>query len=237
VRLVRLSAACALLNAPSQPVLVLVWYVMANAKDGLPTSAANSPQGLRVLLIDERVRPTALLRDELTRMGCDDVGVIDSPTLIHDCVARLKPDVVIVDARSPSRDTLEHLAVMHANSPRPVVVFSDEPDTGAMQRAIAAGVSAYVVDGLTSRRVLPVLQVAIARFEQDSMLRSELRHARNQLAARKRIERAKGVLMAQGALDEQTAYARLRKMAMDRGLTLEEVSARIIAARELLDDV
>jgi response regulator NasT len=208
---------------------------MANAKHEQPSSAANSPQGLRVLLIEERVRPTALLRDELTRMGCEVVGVIDAPTLIHDCVARLRPDVVIVDARSPSRDTLEHLAVMHASSPRPVVVFSDEPDTGAMQRALAAGVSAYVVDGLTSRRVQPILQVAIARFEQDSMLRSELRHARNQLAARKRIERAKGVLMAQGTLDEAAAYARLRKMAMDRGLTLDEVASRVIAARELLD--
>jgi response regulator NasT len=83
--------------------------------------------------------------------------------------------------------------------------------------------------------VEPVLQVAIARFEQDALLRSELQQARNQLAARKRIERAKGILMAQSGLDEQSAYARLRKMAMDRGLTLEELSSRIIAARDLLD--
>lgn len=216
-----------------QPVLVVVG--MANTTHDPHTSAAHSPQGLRVLLIEERVRPTALLRDELVRMGCEVVGVLDAPTLIHDCVATLRPDVVIVDARSPSRDTLEHLAVMHANSPRPVVVFSDESDTVTMQRALAAGVSAYVVDGLMPRRVEPVLQVAIARFEQDALLRSELQQARNQLAARKRIERAKGILMAQSGLDEQTAYARLRKMAMDRGLTLEELSSRLIAARDLLD--
>src|SRR5262245_57481316 len=186
-------------------------HIPPEPSDPSTSPAADSPQGLRVLLIDERTHPTSLLRDELARMGCEVVGVIDAPMLIHDCVARLRPDVVIVDARSPSRDTLEHLAVMHANSPRPVVVFSDEDDSAAMQRALAAGVSAYVVDGLTPRRVRPVLQVALARFEQDAMLRSELRHARHQLAARKSIERAKGVLMAQGALDEQTAYARLRK--------------------------
>ena len=65
----------------------LVVAGMANSTHDPHGPGAHSPQGLRVLLIEEHVRPTALLRDELVRMGCEVVGVLDAPTLIHDCVA------------------------------------------------------------------------------------------------------------------------------------------------------
>jgi two-component system, response regulator / RNA-binding antiterminator len=221
--------------------------VAKRKRPSIPAPAGHAAPGdtlaLRVLLIDEAVSEssapfqpdTTTLRNELARLGCEVAGVIDSPTLIHDMVERLRPDVVIVNAQSPSRDTLEHLAVMNARSPRPVVVFSADAHAELMRRAIAAGVSAYVVDGLQPNRVQPVLQVAIARFEQDARLRAQLTEAQHKLAARRAIERAKGILMAQGGLDEAAAHARLRKMAMDRGLRMEELAAQIVAARDLLD--
>lgn len=207
------------------------------------TPATPSDAGtLRVLLIDEPADPsvpyqanTAALRNELARLGCEVAGVIDSATLIHDMVDKLRPDVVIVNAQSPSRDTLEHLAAMNAQSPRPVVVFSANAEADLVRRAIAAGVSAYVVDGLHPHRVEPVLQVAIARFEQDAKLRAQLQDAQHKLATRRDIERAKGILMTQSQLDERAAHARLRKMAMDRGLRMEEIATQIVAARALLD--
>ncbi len=99
------------------------------------------------------------------------VGVVDQALLIHDCVLRLQPDVVIVDAESPSRDTLEHLATMSSTSPRPVVVFAEDASHEPMQQALKAGVGAYVIAGLNPQRLMPVLQVAIARFAQDRALR------------------------------------------------------------------
>ena len=118
--------------------------------------------------------------------------------------------------------------------PRPVVVFAEDPADAPMRRALAAGVSAYVVAGLQPHRLAPVLQVAIARFEQDLALRQELDRAQAQLAARKTIERAKGILMQEAGLDEETAYQRLRKLAMDRKLPMAELAARIIDAQSLL---
>ena len=195
---------------------------------------ASSAYRLRVLLIDDGAHRGQLIREELSRQGHEVVGVIDSATLVHDCVQRLAPDVVIVDSESPTRDTLENLATLSAANPRPVVVFSEDASQGPMQRALRAGVSAYVVAGLHAERLLPVLQVAIARFEQDTALRSQLSHAQSQLASRRTIERAKGVLMAEAGLDEDQAYKRLRKLAMDRGKRLVEVAESIIEARELL---
>lgn len=190
--------------------------------------------GLRVLLIDDGAHRVDLIQQELARQGCDVVGVIDSATLIHDCVLRLKPDVVIVDSESPTRDTMENLATLNAQMPRPVVVFSEDGSDDPMRRALKAGVSAYVVAGLRPDRLAPVLQVAIARFEQDLALRQELDKAHAQLSARKLIERAKGILMSETGLDEDAAYKRLRRLAMDRGVPLVEVAERVIDAQNLL---
>lgn len=191
-------------------------------------------QGIRVLLIEDGVASPQLLRGELQQLGCEVLGTVDNAALIHDCVQRLQPDVVIVNAESPTRDTLENLAALNDALPRPVVVFAEDPADAPMRRALAAGVSAYVVAGMQPHRLAPVLQVAIARFEQDLALRQELDRAQAQLAARKTIERAKGILMQEAGLDEEAAYQRLRRLAMDRKLPMAEVAARIIDAQSLL---
>ncbi|KNZ33716.1 MAG: hypothetical protein AD742_04630 [Methylibium sp. NZG] len=193
-----------------------------------------TPSALRVLLIDDGAHRVPLIRDELTRLGYVVVGVLDSATLIHDCVVQLAPDVVIVDSESPTRDTLEHLATLSAHNPRPVVVFAEDDDESPLRLALKAGVSAYVVAGLQLQRLAPVLNVAIARFEQDKLLRAQLEDAQSQLSARKTIERAKGVLMEQAGLSEDAAHKHLRKLAMDRGLKLADMAERIIDARDLL---
>ena len=199
-----------------------------------PSDHSEPPARLRVLLIDDGAHRTRSIREELTRQGHDVVGVIESATLIHDCVQRLLPDVVIVDTESPTRDTLENLATLSARNPRPVVVFTDDGSQAPMQRALRAGVSAYVIAGLAPERLEPVLQVAIARFEQDAALRAQLDKAEQQLAGRKVVERAKGVLMAESGLDEDEAYRRLRKLAMDRGKRLVDVAQSVIDAQQLL---
>jgi len=200
----------------------------------LPPARETGFPALRVLLIDDGAHHIGLIHDELSRQGHLVVGVVDTALLIHDCVLRLQPDVVIVDSESPSRDTLEHLAAVSASCPRPVVVFSQDAGPGPMQQALKAGVSAYVIDGLQPQRLLPVLQVAIARFEQDRALRGQLESAQSQLSERKLVERAKGILMQEIGLSEEQAYAHLRKLAMDRGQRLAQVAERIVNARSLL---
>ncbi len=195
--------------------------------------AAAAPP-LRVLLIDDGAHHIGLIRDELSRQGHLVVGVVDTALLIHDCVLRLQPDVVIVDSESPSRDTLEHLGTVSSSCPRPVVVFSEDAGQVPMQQALKAGVSAYVIAGLQPQRLLPVLQVAIARFEQDRALRGQLESAQTQLSERKLVERAKGILMQEIGLSEEQAFAHLRKLAMDRGQRLAQVAERIVDARSLL---
>lgn len=189
---------------------------------------------LRVLLVDDGAHRVGLIADELRLLGHVVVGVVDSAVALHDCVLQLRPDVVIVDAESPSRDTLEHLATLSGTLPRPVVVFAEDDADDPMRRAMAAGVSAYVVAGLQTRRIAPVLRVAIARFEQEEALRHQLSEAREALSSRKHVERAKGILMRTRGIGEDEAHRLLRKLAMDRGLKLEQVAQQVIAAADLL---
>ena len=208
---------------------------MAKRSRDSPPPAQSAPAApLRVLLIDDGAHRISLMHDELSRQGHLVVGVLDSALLIHDCVLRLQPDVVILDSESPSRDTLEHLATVSSACPRPVVVFSEDASHEPMQQAIKAGVSAYVIAGLQPQRLLPVLQVAIARFEQERELRGQLEMAQTQLSERKWVDKAKGLLMDEIGLSEEQAFAHLRKLAMDRGQRLAEVAQRVVQARNLL---
>lgn len=195
---------------------------------------APAPPPLRVLLIDDGARRAGMIGEELTRQGHAVVAVIDSALLVHECVTRLTPDVVIIDSESPSRDTLEHVATLSVHHPRPVVVFAEDDSQTLLRLAMQAGVSAYVVAGLQAHRLASVLRVAIARFEQDQALREQLVQAQAQLSSRHLVERAKTILMRRGGLDEDAAHRQLRRLAMDRSEKLMRVAERIIDADRLL---
>ena len=100
--------------------------------------------------------------------------------------------------------------------------------------AIIAGVSAYIVAGLSAERIRPILDIAMARFEHEQALRQELAETKTELKDRKVIDRAKGLLMARQGLSEQAAFEKMRKTAMDKGLKLAEVAQRMIDVMDLL---
>ena len=147
-------------------------------------------------------------------------------------MAKLQPDVIIVDTQSDA--ALKKVVAATANARRPIVCFTEDGDKAKMHAAIEAGVSAYVVAGLSAERVTVVLDVAIARFEVDQKLRHELSETKLKLAERKVIERAKGLLMERHHCTEDEAYRKLRRLAMDKNLKLSEVAQRMLDVAELL---
>lgn len=187
-----------------------------------------------MLLVDQNARRSAPLKEYLAQTGYDVIGRISNSADLNVTVAELRPDVIIIDVDSPSRDTLEHIIVAGQDSPRPIVMFSHDGDTEKIRSATRAGVSAYVVGGLESERIRPILDAAIARFEEYRSIRTELDRANLKLSERKNVERAKGVLMKQRGLDEDQAYALMRRMAMDRNVRLAELAEQIVEAAKLL---
>jgi response regulator NasT len=174
------------------------------------------------------------LRISMLESGYNIVAVLPADVFLPDRIAQIGPDMIIVDAESQARDTLEHVVVATRDARRPIVLFTNDDDTTHVRDAIAAGVTAYVVAGLAPERVKPVLEVAMARFQHEEAMRRELADARTQLSERKVIDRAKGMLMRRHSLSEDEAYARLRKTAMDKGLKLADVAQRILDVADLL---
>lgn len=189
---------------------------------------------LRVMLVDDTQSDVSLLKDALTAAGYDVVAEERSPIRLLERVAAVQPDVIIIDTDSPSRDVLEQVVVVSQDQPRPIVMFTDDGATDTIHSAINAGVTAYIVAGMQPERLRPILEVAQARFAAEAALREELRDAQTRLAARKIIERAKGIVMKQKGLGEDDAYRFLRKVAMDRNQRLMDVAQHIVDVADLL---
>jgi response regulator NasT len=182
---------------------------------------------MRVLVIDPDSARAALVAEGLA--GVEPLEVRRLADFDHRVAAAFAPDVVVVAADSPDRDTIESLRESTAANPRPVVMFVDRSEPGLAEEAVRAGVAAYVVDGLAPGRVRDVLEVAMSRFALMNQLRQDLAKAKADLASRKTVERAKALLMKERGLEEEQAYKLLRKLSMDTGRPLGAVAADLLA--------
>lgn len=187
-----------------------------------------------ILVIDESQHRAVEICTGLIKAGHQVAAVLPSALELSARIEEIKPDIILIETESPSRDTLEHLAVMNEAMPRPVVMFSQDGDSDTIRSAIQAGVAAYVVDGFEIDRLKPVVDVAIARFEEYQALKQELANASRKLSERKIIEKAKGILMKSRGLDEDAAYVSLRKLAMEKSQPLGTVAANLVDMAKLL---
>ena len=212
-----------------------------------PSASAPSHTALRIVVVapdlavsgdDEQAQHQAqrsrALRIGLLESGFNLIATLPADVFLTDRIAQLQPDLIIVDAESDARDALEHVVFATRDERRPIVLFTDDKDTSHVKDAVAVGVCAYIVDGLASNRIRPILNVAMARFEYEQKLLTERDEARDALRSRTVIERAKAILMDKQGLSEQAAYSKLQKFAMDKGLKLVDVAQRTIDMADLL---
>jgi two-component system, response regulator / RNA-binding antiterminator len=189
---------------------------------------------MRIAVIDESLGRAAVIREGLEASGLTDITIFTQRTGLVAALEALSPDVVLIDIGNPRRDELEEMFTVSRAIARPIAMFVDSADGASIDAAIDAGVSAYVVDGLKPERIKSVLDVAIKRFNAFARLRSELEEAKTQLAGRNAVDAAKALLMNKRGMDEPTAYAALRKAAMDSGRKIADVADALITAEKLM---
>lgn len=189
---------------------------------------------LKILIIDSNDERAAVVEAGLSDYGDAQILRMGLLTDLARKVEEIQPDVIFVDVDSPDRDTLESMRNVSDAAPRPIVMFVEESEASLAEEALRAGVSAYIVDGLSSKRVKPILDVAILRFRVFQTMREELDKAKSDLAGRKTIERAKGLLMEQRKMSEEDAYKLLRETAMKEGKPILEIADNLISIARLL---
>ncbi len=192
------------------------------------------PDRLTIVVVEKDRERAILIVESLRASGDHDIHVIGDDSGLARAISSRNPDIVLIDIQSPSRDVIEELTLASAPMDRPVAMFVDQSDGALTRAAIQAGVSAYVVDGLRSARIKPIIDAAIARFQMFQQMRTELEATRRALEERKIIDRAKGLLMKARGIDEDAAYALLRRAAMDQGKRVAEVAGALVTAAGLL---
>ncbi len=189
---------------------------------------------MRIAVIDESPARAAVIREGLEASGLSKILVLSERIGLVSRIEEFAPDVILIDLENPQRDELEELFAVSRALARPVAMFVDQTDDAAMEAAIDAGVSAYVVDGLKAERIRAIVDLAIKRFNAFARLKSELAEARSALAERKAVDAAKTLLMKKRGIDEPAAYALLRKSAMDSGRKIAEVADALLTADKLM---
>jgi response regulator NasT len=189
---------------------------------------------LKILVIDENPIRRAILETGLKDAGFVNVIVLDATHALLDRIYKIDPDVILIDLENPSRDVLEQMFQVSRIVRRPIAMFVDQSDRSTIEAAIDAGVSAYIVDGLKRERVRPILDMTVMRFRAFDKLRAELEETKSALKDRKIIDKAKGILMKTRGIDEDAAYALLRKTAMDQNRRIADVAERLVSAFDLL---
>lgn len=189
---------------------------------------------LKVMIVDNDIKRSKPLKQSLIDSGFQVIAHVRNDFTLDSKCRELKPDVVIMDVDSPSRDTLENICVLSMSDARPIVMFSHDGDKEKIKAATRAGVSAYVVGTISSERLAPVIDAAIARFEEFKNLKLELAKANLKLDERKIVERAKGLLMKQRNLNEEQAYGMLRDMAMQKKVKMADLANQLVEVAKVL---
>lgn len=199
-----------------------------------PAVATAMQRRLKITIVESDPARAALIEESLSRVGQYDLNTVTDMTRLTLVIKEINPDIVLIDLDNPSRDSLEELTLATAPLERPVALFVDQSDANLTRIAIEAGVSAYVVDGLRADRLKPIIDAAVARFSLFRQMRTELAATKRALEERKVIDRAKGLLMKARGIDEEAAYALLRRAAMDQGRKVVDVAEALVSTAGLL---
>lgn len=189
-----------------------------------------APEGeaRRVVVAEDETLIRLDIVETLKEAGYDVVGEApDGETAVR-LVTELEPDVVVMDVKMPGMDGISAAEKIMADRTCAVVMLTAFSQTELVERARDAGAMAYVVKPFTTADLLPALEIAVSRFQEISSLESEIADLNERFETRKRVDRAKGLLMTKMGLTEPEAFRWIQKASMDRRLTMQDVAKAII---------
>lgn len=186
----------------------------------------------RILIAEDETLIRLDLRAQLEDAGYDVCGEARDGAEAVELAATTHPDVVLLDIRMPKLDGIEAARAILANRPLPIVLVTAFSDGELIRSAADVGAFAYLTKPYAASTLAPTIELAIARHAELTAVREESATLADALAARKSIERAKGLLMQHEQLTENEAFARLRQASQRSGQTVKTIAEAIIVALE-----
>jgi response regulator NasT len=184
---------------------------------------------MRVLIAEDEALIRMDMREMLLEEGHEVVGEAGNGAEAIELARDLRPEIVFMDVKMPGMDGIAAASVIAAERIAPVVMVTAFSQARHIEEASAAGAMGYIVKPFSKKDILPAMAVAAARFAEARALEDEVADLGERLETRKAVEKAKGLLMAQGT-SEAEAFRRLQKLAMDRRTSLREVAEAVLRA-------
>ena len=191
------------------------------------------PAPYRIIVAEDETLIRMDLVEMLREAGYDVVGAAMDGSEAIELVESLKPDLAILDVKMPVLDGISAAEKIIAISP--VLMLTAFSQKDLVERARDAGAMAYVVKPFTINDLVPAIEISISRHRQMKSLESEVADLHERLETRKVIDRAKGILMKALNLSEPEAFSWIQRAAMDRRITMKEVSEAVINPSTTLD--
>jgi len=188
-----------------------------------------SGEPLRILIAEDETIIRLDLRELLERAGFEICAEARDGEEAVELARSEQPDLALLDVNMPRLDGIEAARRILEERPIPIVIVTAYGEQELVSRAVEAGVFGYLVKPFRETDLLPAIATARARHDELAAVRSEVASLADALAARKAIERAKGLLMERERLTEQEAFARLRKASQISGKPLRVVAEALIA--------
>ncbi|MFD1718009.1 ANTAR domain-containing response regulator [Georgenia deserti] len=182
----------------------------------------------RVVVAEDETLIRLDIVESLTDAGFEVVGEAANGEQAISLAEELEPDVVVMDVKMPVMDGITAAERIIGNRTCAVVMLTAFSQKELVERARDAGAMAYVVKPFTPADLLPAVEIAISRHDEITSLESEVASLAEQFETRKRVDRAKGLLMTKMGLSEPEAFRWIQKTSMDRRLTMREVADAVI---------
>ena len=187
----------------------------------------------RIILAEDDSVIRMDLREELQRQGYLVVGDVGDGQSAINLAREVRPDLIIMDIRMPELDGIEAARVLTSEHLAPVMLLTAFSDNELIERAREAGVVSYITKPWRQSDLKPAIEIALARFQEFREIESQVKTLEDQLATRKVVEKAKGVLMEKYKLTEQEAFRRIQKLSMNNRKSMREVAEAILLTEEL----
>ncbi len=216
-------------QTPDQPVAgISLENILGNQVTEVASDTPAPKKARRAVVAEDEALIRMDVVETLREAGYDVVGEAGDGATAVKLAIELKPDVVVMDVKMPELDGISAAEQIAKANVAPVVLLTAFSQTELVERARDAGAMAYVVKPFTPADLLPAVEIAISRYRQIATLSSEVADLTDRFETRKRVDRAKGLLMSKMGLTEPESFRWIQKTSMDRRLTMREVADAVI---------
>ena len=182
----------------------------------------------RIVIADDEALICMDLREMLEEAGHEVVGIGSDGVEALNLVKEKKPDLAILDVKMPRLDGIQAARMIAHDNLAPVVLLTAFGDEDRIEKAKKSMVFGYVMKPVEEKTLFPAIQIAVSQYRQKKDMVDRVKNMERELAARKIVDRAKGLLMDYYHITEEDAYRRMQQTSMKRGITIADVAQKVV---------